>query len=210
MPMIDVLIPEGALKPEAEERLLKELTDILITHEGFDPSNMVAQSVSVVFLHRPAVLVGGNRSATPRHRIIPTVPEGQYNDASRTALVKDVTDAVVRADGGKYEDVAPLVWVFPTEIPDGQWGGRGVSRPLPDIQAFIAGEHERKVGEERLARRRREKALAMLERRSRRRAQRCRHRVVRFDALPGVFAVVIVKEHAKRGIAPDTRKCRPG
>jgi phenylpyruvate tautomerase PptA (4-oxalocrotonate tautomerase family) len=160
MPMIDALIPEGALKPEAEARLLKELTDILITHEGFDPSNIVAQSVSVVFLHRPAaVFVGGTPSASPRYRIIPTVPEGQYTDASRKALVKDVTEAVVRADGGKYEDVAPRVWVFPTEIPDGQWGSRGVIRPLPDIQA----EHERKVGEERLARRRRVKALAMLE-----------------------------------------------
>jgi phenylpyruvate tautomerase PptA (4-oxalocrotonate tautomerase family) len=34
MPMIDVTIPEGALKPEAEKRLLKELTDILIRAEG--------------------------------------------------------------------------------------------------------------------------------------------------------------------------------
>jgi hypothetical protein len=38
-----------------------------------------------------------------------------------------------------------------------------VIRPLPDIQAFIAGEHERKVGEERLARRRRVKAIELLE-----------------------------------------------
>jgi len=29
--------------------------------------------------------------------------------------------------------------VFPTEIADGQWGSRGRDRPLPDIQAFIAG-----------------------------------------------------------------------
>jgi phenylpyruvate tautomerase PptA (4-oxalocrotonate tautomerase family) len=164
MPMIDATIPEGALKPEAEERLLKELTDILITHEGFGADNANAQSVSVVFLHRPAaVFVGGKRSPSPRYRIVPSVPEGQYTDASRRALVKDVTAAVVRADGGKYEDVAPRVWVFPTEVPDGEWGSRGVIRPLPDIQAFIAGEHERKVGEERLARRRRAKALAMLE-----------------------------------------------
>jgi phenylpyruvate tautomerase PptA (4-oxalocrotonate tautomerase family) len=91
------------------------------------------------------------------------VPEGQYTDATRKALVKAVTEAVVRADGGKYEDVAPRVWVFPTEIPDGQWGSRGVIRPLPDIQAFIAGEHERSVGVERLARRRRVKALELLE-----------------------------------------------
>jgi phenylpyruvate tautomerase PptA (4-oxalocrotonate tautomerase family) len=164
MPMIDVTIPEGALKPEAEERLIKELTDILITHEGFDPANKVAQAVSVVFLHRPAaVFVGGERSAPPRYRIVPSVPEGQYTDASRKALVKDVTDAVVGAEGGSFEDVAPRVWVFPTEIPDGQWGGRGVIRRLPDIQAYIAGEHERTVGEQRLAKRRRAKALALLE-----------------------------------------------
>ncbi|MGY2809267.1 phenylpyruvate tautomerase PptA (4-oxalocrotonate tautomerase family) [Bradyrhizobium sp. USDA 4503] len=163
MPMIDVTIPEGALKPEAEARLIKELGDILIGHEGFDPANKVAQGVTVVFLHRPAaVYVAGQPSPSPRFRIVPTVPEGQYTEASRAALVKDVTDAVVRAAGGSFEDVAPQVWVFPTEIPDGQWGSRGVIRPLPDIQAFIAGEHERKVGEARLARRRRVKALELL------------------------------------------------
>ncbi|MCS3446240.1 MULTISPECIES: tautomerase family protein [Bradyrhizobium] len=163
MPMIDVTIPEGALKPDAEARLIKELGDILIGHEGFDPANKVAQGVTVVFLHRPAaVYVAGQPSPSPRYRIVPTVPEGQYTEASRAALVKDVTDAVVRAAGGSFEDVAPQVWVFPTEIPDGQWGSRGVIRPLPDIQAFIAGEHERKVGEARLARRRRVKALELL------------------------------------------------
>ncbi|WP_229186998.1 tautomerase family protein [Bradyrhizobium oropedii] len=161
--MIDVTIPEGALKPQAEARLIKELGDILIGHEGFDPANKVAQSVTVVFLHRPAaVYVAGEPSPSPRYRIVPTVPEGQYTEASRAALVKDVTDAVVRAAGDSFEDVAPQVWVFPTEIPDGQWGSRGVIRPLPDIQAFIAGEHERKVGEARLARRRRVKALELL------------------------------------------------
>ena len=47
-------------------------------------------------------------------RIVPTVPEGQNIRASRGSLVKNVTDAVVRADGAKFEDVAPRVWVFPT------------------------------------------------------------------------------------------------
>lgn len=164
MPMIDVTIPEGALKPDAEERLIKELTDILLQHEGFETTNERAQGVSVVFLHRPAAIyVGGRRENSPRYRIRPSVPEGQYTDASRKSLVKEVTAAVVRAEGGNFADVAPRVWVFPTEIPDGQWGSRGVIRPLPDIQAFIAGEHERKIGTERLARRRRAKALELLE-----------------------------------------------
>jgi phenylpyruvate tautomerase PptA (4-oxalocrotonate tautomerase family) len=164
MPMIDVFIPDGALKPEAETRLMKELTDILIRAEGFETSNQVAQSLTVVFLHRPAaIFVAGERSASPRYRIIPSVPEGQYTDESRRALVKAVTEAVARAEGGPYEEVAARIWVFPTEIPDGQWGGRGVIPSLPDIQAFIGGEHERSVGQERLARRRRSKALETFE-----------------------------------------------
>jgi phenylpyruvate tautomerase PptA (4-oxalocrotonate tautomerase family) len=84
MPMIDVTIPEGALKPEAEAQLIKELTDILITHEGFGADNKVAQSVTVVFVHRPeAVYVAGRRSEAPWYRIVPSVPEGQYTDAVR-------------------------------------------------------------------------------------------------------------------------------
>jgi phenylpyruvate tautomerase PptA (4-oxalocrotonate tautomerase family) len=165
MPMIDALIPEGALKPEAETRLLKELTDILIAAEGFDPdTNQIAQNVTWLFLHRPAaVFVAGAKSATPRYRIIPTVPEGQYTDEARKVLVRRVTEAIARAEGGKFDEVAARVWVFPTEIPDGQWGGRGRIVRLPEIQGNLAGEHERKVGEERLARRRRDKAREIFE-----------------------------------------------
>jgi len=165
MPMIDVTIPEGALKPDAEARLMKELSDILITHEGYSAENQVAQSVTVVFLHRPAAaFVAGKRAPFPWYRIVPSVPEGQYTDAKRRALVKDVTDAVVRADGGKFENVSPHVWVFPTDVPDGQWGSRGRIIQLPEIHAFLSSdEREHAVGVERLKRHRRVKALEFLE-----------------------------------------------
>lgn len=69
MPMIDALIPENALTPEAEARLLKEMTDILIRAEGYEPDNEVARRVSFLFLHRPAaIFVGGVPSASPRYR----------------------------------------------------------------------------------------------------------------------------------------------
>src|SRR5579871_1814728 len=165
MPMIDATIPEGALKPEAEERLMKELTDILIRAEGYHVSNERAQSVSNLFLHRPArIYVGGVRATRPRYRIVATVPEGQYTDSKRAELVREVTAAVVRAEGNSFEDVAPRVWVFPIEMPDGWWGGRGVIRRVPDIHAFLAGsEAERRVGEERLAATRRLQAQNILE-----------------------------------------------
>lgn len=163
MPMIDALWPDDALTPEAEARLVRELTDILIKAEGYDPGNPIAQGVTVLHLHRPAaVFVGGERSKAARYRIIPSAPEGQYTDESRRALVKAVTEAVARAESRPFEEVAPRVWVFPTEIPDGTWGSRGAIYTLPDIHALLAGESERRVGVERLARRRREKARIAL------------------------------------------------
>ena len=164
MPMIDALWPENALTSESEARLVKELTDILIKAEGYDPSNPIAQNVTVFHLHRPAaVFVGGERSKEVRYRIIPSAPEGQYTDESRSALVKAVTEAVARAENRPFEEVASRVWVFPTEIPDGTWGSRGAIYRLPAIHALLAGAAERSVGEERLARRRREKARITLE-----------------------------------------------
>jgi phenylpyruvate tautomerase PptA (4-oxalocrotonate tautomerase family) len=159
MPMIDALIPENALSRDAEARLLKELTDILIRAEGYDPSNQNAQRVSVLHLHRPAaVFVGGEPSKLPRYRIIPSAPEGQYTDESRAFLVKEITEAMARAENTPFKDIAARVWIFPTEIPDGQWGANGVINRLPDIHAMLVGEPERGAGAQRLARRRREKA----------------------------------------------------
>jgi len=164
MPMIDALWPEDALTPAAQARLVKELTNILITSEGYDPGNPVAQRVTVFHLHRPAaVFVGGEPSNAARYRIIPSVPEGQYTDESRRALVKAVTQAVARAENRPFEEVAPRVWVFPTEIAEGTWGSRGTIHTLPDIHALLAGEAERSVGAQRLARSRRERARITLE-----------------------------------------------
>ncbi|MBP0593378.1 Tautomerase enzyme [Paraburkholderia sp. LEh10] len=164
MPMIDALWPEHALAPEAEARLVKELTDILIEAEGYDPASPIAQNVTVFHLHRPAAIyIGGERTNTIRYRIIPSAPEGQYTDESCCSLVRKLTEAVARAENRPFDDVAPRVWVFPTEIQDGAWGSRGAIWRLPDIHALLAGESERDAGVERLARRRLETARIMLE-----------------------------------------------
>jgi phenylpyruvate tautomerase PptA (4-oxalocrotonate tautomerase family) len=165
MPMIDAIIPEGALTPDAEASLIKKMTDILIAAEGFDPqTNTAAQSVSVVFVHRPAaVYVAGAPAREARYRITPSVPEGKYSDEAVEALVRKLTEAFVDAEGGTFDDVASRVWIFPTEIPEGRWGGRGVLRSVVDIQAMLGGEHQRELGKELLARRRRAKALEFVE-----------------------------------------------
>jgi phenylpyruvate tautomerase PptA (4-oxalocrotonate tautomerase family) len=142
--MVDVHIPEGALRPEAERALIARLTDILMTHEGFDPADQVMRDVSWVFVHRPeAVYVAGAPAETPRYKIVPTVPEGQFNDQSRPALVADVTEAILDAEEGSRPREPGRVWVFPTEIPEGQWGSRGRIVRLAEILSRVtpdAGE----------------------------------------------------------------------
>jgi len=163
MPMLDAFIPENALDPAAEGVLMQELTDLLMRNEGVDPSNERARAVSLVFLHRPTVFVAGIPASSPRYRFIPSVMEGLYDDTRRSRIVREITEAVARAEGTSFEDVAPRVWVFPTEIADGRWGGRGVIRRLPEFLAYVLGEEAGQEGARSLADRRRRDALAILE-----------------------------------------------
>ncbi len=163
MPMLDAFIPETALTRTAEATLLRELTDLLMRHEGIDPTNERARAVSLVFLHRPIIYVAGEPAASPRYRFIPSVMEGLYDDERRSMIVREITEAVARAEGGTFDEVAPRVWVFPTEIADGRWGGRGVIRRLPEFLAYVLGEKAGEDGARKLAERRRKEALAVLE-----------------------------------------------
>jgi phenylpyruvate tautomerase PptA (4-oxalocrotonate tautomerase family) len=157
MPMLDVFIPEGALSAEAEQALLSRLTDILLRNEGADPADPRARAIAWVFLHRPAaVFVAGERAAEPRYRIVASVPEGQFDDERRAAMVKDVTDAVLAAEDGTYPADPQRVWVFANEIPDGTWGGAGRINTLADIVGYVVGDAEkgRAYAERRLSKRR--------------------------------------------------------
>ena len=157
MPMLDAYIPEGALPAEAEKELLSNLTDILLRHEGADPSDPTARSIAWVFLHRTeAVFVAGEPSSEPHYRIVASVPEGQFDDERRQAMVEAVTEAVLDAENGAYDRNPMRVWVFPTEIPDGTWGAAGRIFRLSDIAGFVIGDQEkgRAYAEKRLAERR--------------------------------------------------------
>jgi phenylpyruvate tautomerase PptA (4-oxalocrotonate tautomerase family) len=157
MPMLDAFIPEGALSAEAEKELLTQLTDILLRNEGADPTNPAVRSIAWIFLHRPAaVFVAGEPAAEPRYRIVASVPEGQFDDERRQAMVEEVTEAVLDAERGAHTRDPMRVWVFANEIPDGTWGGMGRINRLADIAGFAMGDLEkgRAYAEKRLAGRR--------------------------------------------------------
>jgi phenylpyruvate tautomerase PptA (4-oxalocrotonate tautomerase family) len=154
MPMLDAFIPEGALSVDAERQLIAQLTDILLLHEGADPQSPAARSIAWVFVHRPAaVYVAGEPADAPRYRFVPSVPQGQFDDKRRRAIVAAVTDAVLDAEHGAYPRDPQRVWVFTNEIPDGTWGGGGRINTLADIATFVTGDREqgRAHAERRLA-----------------------------------------------------------
>jgi phenylpyruvate tautomerase PptA (4-oxalocrotonate tautomerase family) len=157
MPMLDAYIPAGALEPQAERKLLADLTDVLLVNEGADPSNARTRSIAWLFVHRPeAVYVAGAPADAPRYRFIASVPEGQYEPERRAAMVSQITQAVLDAEEGAYERDPSRVWVFTPEIPDGTWGGGGQVVTLADIAGFATGDQElgRRYAEQRLAQRR--------------------------------------------------------
>src|SRR3984893_18259637 len=99
MPMLDAYIPAGALSPVAERALLSQLTVLLLRPEGAVPTTLRARALAWGFLPRPAeVCVAGESVAEPRYRFIASVPEGQFDDERRAAIVRDVTDAALRAE----------------------------------------------------------------------------------------------------------------
>ena len=120
---------------------MSRVTDLLIQHEGADPTNETVRSIAWVFLHRPeAVYVAGKPAAAPRYRFIASVPEGQLNPERRQAMVSEITDAVLDAEQGAYPRDPMRVWVFPLEVPDGAWGGGGRIATLADIAGLALGD----------------------------------------------------------------------
>ena len=157
MPMLDAYIPAGALSQQAEQQLMSDLTDLLLRHEGADPNDPRARGLAWVFLHRPVdIYVAGAKATEPRYRIVASVPEGQFDDERRAAMVREVTDAVLRAEGGAHPSDSNRVWVFPTEVPDGTWGGGGRINTLADIVGYVVEDPDkgRAYAERRLAERR--------------------------------------------------------
>ena len=154
MRLLEAYIPQGALEPDAEDALLARLTDVLLEHEGADPSNPKARALGWVYLHRPeALFVAGERAELPRYRVVVSVPEGQFDPERRQSMVAAVTEAVLDAEPEGRDRDPIRVWVFANEVPDGTWGGGGRIVTLADIATFVTGDPEgsRRYAERRLA-----------------------------------------------------------
>ena len=157
MPMCDAFIPEGALSPDAERELLGRITDLLLEHEGVDPTNERARALAWVFVHRAEMYVAGAPAQAPYYRFVCQVPEGQYNEERRAAVTAGMTQAVVEAEDGSWPRAEQRVCVFTYEVEDGTWGEAGRILRLPDLYELVLGREGREAAEQVLAARRRQR-----------------------------------------------------
>jgi phenylpyruvate tautomerase PptA (4-oxalocrotonate tautomerase family) len=155
MPFCDAYISEGALPPSAERELLGRITDLLLEHEGVDPTNEMGRRLAWVFVHRHEMYVAGEPAQAPHYRFVCQVPQGQYNDERRAAVIAAMTQAVVEAEDGAWPHPELRVVVFTNEIKDGTLGGAGRILRLPDIYQLFSGDESREAAEQVLAARRR-------------------------------------------------------
>jgi phenylpyruvate tautomerase PptA (4-oxalocrotonate tautomerase family) len=143
MPQLDAYIPAGSLSPDAERDLFAKVTDLLIRHDGADPTDETVRSIAWVWVHRPEkVYVGGKPAEAPRYRFVASLPEGQFNAERRQAMTEEITEAVLDAEQGTHPRDPMRVWVFTLEVPEGTWGGGGRVMGLGDMAGLGLGDAE--------------------------------------------------------------------
>jgi hypothetical protein len=74
---------------------------------------------------------------------VASVPEGQFDDDRRRAIVSEITDAVLAAERGACPPDAMRVWVFANDISNGTWGGNRRVNKLADIAGFVLGDPDK-------------------------------------------------------------------
>jgi phenylpyruvate tautomerase PptA (4-oxalocrotonate tautomerase family) len=146
MPLFDLTLPAGALQRSALTALIDGLTTTALHWEGI-PDTPASRAMAWVFVHElpsGAVNVGGRPAELPIYRIFLTVPEGSLglhgplNEQRRNALVREVTELVLAAEGvTDIEAHVQRVWCLIREQSEGFWGANGRIFRISDFDAVI-------------------------------------------------------------------------
>ena len=142
MPLMDVIYPEGALTAEAREELLQTLWHTCLQWEGV-PETPATASIAWVYLDerpRAAISVGGESLTQSVYRVHVRVMSGFMEQTRVDGMVRDVTDAIVKADGTDGDGSGrPRVYCIVEEVPSGTWGVDGtVWHSVPTAQLIGA------------------------------------------------------------------------
>ncbi|MFZ2238513.1 MAG: 4-oxalocrotonate tautomerase [Gordonia amarae] len=122
MPMIQLTVPEGVLRPDTRDALRTTLARTLLHWEGA-PDNTLFRSLAWSHINEvPAGTFGALGDDQPRFRIDVTVPEGALSERRIAGLAEQATRDVAAAAG--IDDLL-RIWVLVHEQAEGTWGAAG-------------------------------------------------------------------------------------
>jgi hypothetical protein len=129
MPLIDVIYPSDALSPRAQKELSETLWSKALRWEGIDDNGSGA-SVAWVYLDgrpRHSISVGGHDLRQNVYRINVRVMAGFMDQERIDGMARDLTQAILAADGTAGNGSGPRVFCIIEEIPSGTWSIDGAT-----------------------------------------------------------------------------------
>ncbi len=144
MPVFEITYPQGALEPEAREKLLDDLTTALLRAERA-PDTEFFRNITWSYIHElpeGCVRAAGKAVPEPTFKIDVTTPEGALSDRRRKELVASATEAVSEAAGLGPDD-GLRVWVLMHEVAEGSWGAAGQVIQFQQLAEAAKAEREK-------------------------------------------------------------------
>lgn len=126
--MIDITMTEGALSPKAKQELMNELSDIVLKYEGLEGNEMAKQFAFAWIneLKKGNFAKEGQITDKAYYRLLITTPEGAIDEKDKSALIREVTQAVIKAEGSEYtSENRRRVFCILDTVSEGNWGGSG-------------------------------------------------------------------------------------
>jgi phenylpyruvate tautomerase PptA (4-oxalocrotonate tautomerase family) len=123
MPLIDVIFAEGSLSPEAQRQLLNTMWSSALRWEAIE-ANKVSASIAWAYLdERPRhhIAIGASPITQNIYRINVRVMAGFMDQERVDGMSRELTEAVLAADGGPGDSTGPRVFCIIEEIPSGVW-----------------------------------------------------------------------------------------
>jgi phenylpyruvate tautomerase PptA (4-oxalocrotonate tautomerase family) len=123
MPMIDVIYPEGALKPAALKEVESRLWAIALRWEAIEATATAASVAWVYMDERPRqhISVGGKPLTQNIYRINLRLMAGFMEQARIDGVAAELTRVLLEADGTAGDGSGPRVFCIVEEIPNGTW-----------------------------------------------------------------------------------------
>ena len=135
MPLIQVTAPKNALDKKAQDALISQLSNAVLSAEKADINDPAAQALVWAYYSEQAttgVYVGGKNLDKPPLTIAVTTPQGALDAESRKILVKHIGQVVDDLLGAFTDRLNH--WVQLYEVDEGSWAGAGQIFNLASIQ----------------------------------------------------------------------------